>query len=125
MTGKTSSLLGACSAALLNALKALGNINDEIPLISPNIIEPIQKLKVNSLGNHNPRLHTDEVLIALAISATTNPVSHLAMQQLDKLKGCEAHSTVILSQVDVNTFRKLNCNLTCEDQYQTKKLYHR
>ena len=94
-------------------------------MISPNIIEPIQKLKVNSLGNHNPRLHTDEVLIALAISATTNPVSHLAMQQLDKLKGCEAHSTVILSQVDVNTFRKLNCNLTCEDQYQTKKLYHR
>ena len=125
VTGKTSSLLGACSAALLNALKALGNINDEIPLISPNIIEPIQKLKVNSLGNHNPRLHTNEVLIALAISATTNPVSHLAMQQLDKLKGCEAHSTVILSQVDVNTFRKLNCNLTCEDQYQTKKLYHR
>lgn len=125
VTGKTSSLLGASSAALLNALKSLGHINDEIPLISPNIIEPIQKLKVNSLGNHNPRLHTDEILIALAISATTNPVSHLAMQQLDKLKCCEAHSSVILSQVDLNTFRKLNVNLTCEDQYQTKKLYHR
>ena len=125
VTGKTSALLGASSAALLNALKTLGNINDEIPLISPNIIEPIQKLKVNSLGNHNPRLHTDEVLIALAISATTNPVSHLALQQLDKLKCCEAHSTVILSQVDVNTFRKLNVNLTCEDRYQTKKLYHK
>ena len=125
VTGKTTSLLGASSAALLNALKALGNINDEIPLISPNIIEPIQKLKVNSLGNHNPRLHTDEILIALSISATTNPVSHLALQQLDKLKDCEAHSTVILSQVDANTFRKLNVNLTCEDRYQTKKLYHR
>lgn len=125
VTGKTTSLLGASSAALLNALKKLGNINDIIPLISPNIIEPIQKLKVGSLGNHNPRLHTDEVLIALAISATTNPVSHLALQQLDKLKNCEAHSTVILSQVDAGTFRKLKVNLTCEDQYQTKKLYHR
>lgn len=125
VTGKTTSLLGASSAALLNALKTLGNINDEIPLISPNIIEPIQKLKVNSLGNHNPRLHTDEIMIALSISATTNPVSHLALQQLDKLKGCEAHSTVILSQVDANTFRKLAMNLTCEDKYQTKRLYHR
>lgn len=125
VTGKTSSLLGASAAALLNALKMLGNINDAIPLISPNIIEPIQKLKVNGLGNNNPRLHTDEILIALAISATTNPVSHLAMQQLEKLKCCEAHSTVILSQVDRNTFRKLNVNLTCEPCYQTKKLYHK
>lgn len=124
VTGKTTSLLGASSAALLNALKALGNINDEIPLISPNIIEPIQKLKVNALGNHNPRLHTDEVLIALSISATTNPVSHHAYQMLDKLRNCEAHSTVILSSVDANTFRKLHVNLTCEDKYQTKKLYH-
>ena len=124
VTGKTTSLLGASSAALLNALKALGHINDEIPLISPNIIEPIQKLKVNALGNHNPRLHTDEVLIALSISATTNPVSHHAYQMLDKLNGCEAHSTVILSSVDANTFRKLHVNLTCEDKYQTKKLYH-
>lgn len=125
VTGRTSPLLGASSAALLNALKVLGHIHDDIPLISPNIIEPIQKLKVNSLGNHNPRLHTDEILIALAISATTNPVSHLALQQLEKLKDCEAHSTVILSQVDANTFRKLKINLTCEPQYQTKKLYHR
>lgn len=124
VTGKTTSLLGASSAALLNALKALGHINDEIPLISPNIIEPIQKLKVNALGNHNPRLHTDEVLIALSISATTNPVSHHAYQMLDQLSNCEAHSTVILSSVDANTFRKLHVNLTCEDKYQTKKLYH-
>ncbi|MEG0527176.1 DUF1846 domain-containing protein [Amedibacillus sp. YH-ame10] len=124
VTGKTTSLLGASSAALLNALKALGNINDEIPLISPNIIEPIQKLKVNTLGNSNPRLHTDEVLIALSISATTNPVSHLALQMLDRLASCEAHSTVILSSVDANTFRKLHMNLTCENKYQTKKLYH-
>lgn len=124
VTGKTTSLLGASAAALLNALKVLGNINDEIPLISPNIIEPIQKLKVNALGNHNPRLHTDEVLIALSISATTNPVSHHAYQMLNKLHNCEAHSTVILSSVDADTFRKLHINLTCEDRYQTKKLYH-
>ena len=117
-------MLGASSAALLNALKALGNINDEISLISPNIIEPIQKLKGELSGNHNPRLHTDEILIALSISATTNPVSHSALQQLDKLKDCEAHSTVVV-EVDANTFRKLNVNLTCEDRYQTKKLYHR
>lgn len=125
VTGKTSPLLGASAAALLNALKAIGNIDDSIPLISPNIIEPIQKLKVNNLGNNNPRLHTDEVLIALSISATTNPISHMALKQLSKLKGCEAHSSVILSEVDKNVFRKLNVNLTTEAQYQTKKLYHR
>lgn len=125
VTGKTSPLLGASAAALLNALKALGNIDDTIPLISPNIIGPIQKLKINNLGNNNPRLHTDEVLIALSISATTNPISHLALSQLEKLKCCEAHSTVILSEVDKNVFRKLHVNLTTEAQYQTKKLYHR
>lgn len=125
VTGKTSSLLGAASAAILNALKELGNIDDRIPLISPNIIEPIQRLKVENLGNNNPRLHMDEILIALAISATTNPLSHLAMNQLEKLKNCEAHSSVILSDVDVNVFRKLNINLTCEPKYHTKKLYHK
>jgi len=124
VTGKTSPLLGASAAALLNALKALGNIDDSIPLISPAIIEPIQKLKINNLGNNNPRLHTDEILIALSISAVTNPISHLALKQLEFLKDCEAHSTVILSEVDKNIFRKLKINLTMEAQYQTKKLYH-
>ncbi len=85
VTGKTSALLGASAAALLNALKVLGNIDDEMLLISPNIIEPIQKLKVNHLGNNNPRLHTDEVLIALSISATTNEIAHTALKQLEKL----------------------------------------
>lgn len=124
VTGKTSALLGASAAALLNALKALCNIDDNILLISPSIIEPIQKLKVKNLGNNNPRLHTDEVLIALSISATTNPISHMALKALEKLKYCEAHSTVILSEVDRNVFRKLNVNLTTEARYQTKKLYH-
>ena len=125
ITGKTSTLLGASSACLLNALKQLGGINDNIPLISPNVIEPIQKLKVEHLGNHNPRLHTDEILIALAIAATNNPVSHLAMQQLKKLKNCEVHSTVLLSDADAVTFKKLGMNLTCVPVYQKKKLYHR
>ena len=125
ITGKTSSLLGASSAMLLNALKTLGGIDDRIELISPSIIEPIQDLKVNHLGNHNPRLHTDEVLIALSICAVTDPLAETAMQQIEKLKGCEVHSSVILAQVDTNTFRKLGVNLTCEPVYQSKKLYHK
>ena len=124
VTGKTSDLLGASAALLLNALKALGNIQHDIHLLSPIVIEPIQRLKTRHLGNHNPRLHTDEILIALCISAATNPTAALAMKQLDNLRGCEAHSTVILSQVDANTFKKLGVNLTCEPRYQTKKLYH-
>ncbi len=125
VTGKTSKLLGASSAALLNALKKLGGIQDDMHLISPIVIEPIQDLKVNHLGNHNPRLHVDEVLIALSISAATNPTAEMAMRQLDKLKGCEAHSSVILSGVDSSTFRKLGLNVTCEPRYQTKKLFHK
>ena len=125
VTGKTSSLLGASSAALLNALKELGGIPDHLHLISPSTIEPIQDLKVRHLGNHNPRLHTDEILIALSISAVTNETAALALAQLEKLKGCEAHSSVILSQVDDSVFRKLGVNLTCEPVYQTKKLYHK
>ena len=125
ITGKTSKLLGASSALLLNVLKTLGNIQDGVHLISPIVIEPIQHLKVEHLGNHNPRLHMDEVLIALSISAATNPTAELAMQQLDKLRGSEAHSSVILSSVDVGVFRKLGINLTCEPRYQSKKLYHK
>ena len=125
VTGKTSSLLGASAAALLNALKALGGIDHKILLISPNVIEPIQNLKTHHLGNHNPRLHTDEVLIALSICATLNPVAGQALQQLSKLRDCEAHSTVILSSVDDSTFRKLGVRLTCEPRYQTKKLFHK
>ncbi len=118
VTGKTSELLGASSALLLNALKTLGGISDEIHLISPVIIEPIQELKVRHLGNRNPRLHTDEVLIALSICAATNPTAKLALEQLDRLRGCEVHSSVILSPVDEKVFRRLGVNITCEPQYQ-------
>ena len=124
VTGKTSSLLGASSAALLNALKAIAGIDDEVDVISPEILEPIQKLKIENLGNHNPRLHTDEVLIALSISAVNNPESARAFNAISGLKYAEVHSTVILSQVDSSTFRKLGANLSCEPKYQTKKLYH-
>ena len=118
VTGKTSNLLGAASAVLMNALKALGGIRDELHLISPVAIDPIQHLKVDHLGNRNPRLHTDEVLIALSISAATNPLAELAMEQLSKLRGCDVHSSVILSPVDEKTFKRLGMNLTCEPRYQ-------
>ncbi|MCF0164336.1 MAG: DUF1846 domain-containing protein [Bacteroidales bacterium] len=124
ITGRTSKLLGASSAMLLNALKHLAKIDPEIKLISPSVIQPICHLKVEHLGNNNPRLHTDEVLIALSICALTNPSAEMAMEQLEKLGGCEVHSSVILSQVDMGVFRKIGVNLTCEPVYQTKKLYH-
>lgn len=124
VTGKTSSLLGASAAVLLNALKKLGGIDDDIELISPTVIAPVQRLKVDYLGNHNPRLHTDEVLIALAVSAVMSPMAATALEQLNKLAGCEAHSSVILAQTDAKTFKKLGVNITCEPKYQVKKLYH-
>ena len=124
LTGKTSTLLGASSALILNALKVLAGIDDSAKLISPQVIEPIMELKVNYLGNHNPLLHIDEILIALSVEANTNPEAKAAYDQLPNLAGLEAHSSVILSQVDVGVFKKLGVNLTCEPRYQTKKLFH-
>ncbi len=118
VTGKTSELLGASSALLLNALKTLANLPDELHLIAPAVLDPIRHLKVDHLGNRNPRLHTDETLIALSISAATNPTAELAMEQLSKLRGCEVHSSVILSAVDERTFKRLGVNLTCEPRYK-------
>ena len=118
VNGKTSDLLGASSALLLNALKHLANLPDELHMISPAAIEPIQHLKIDHLGNRNPRLHTDETLIALSISAATNPTAELAMEQLSKLRGCDVHSSVILSSVDEKIFKRLGVNLTCEPRYK-------
>jgi len=117
VTGRTTDLLGASSALLLNALKKLAGMPDELHLISPVVLDPIQHLKVDHLGNRNPRLHTDETLIALSICAATNPMAEMAMQQLSKLRGCEVHSSVILSPVDERTFKRLGVNLTCEPRY--------
>ena len=125
ITGKTSLLLGCVSAMLLNALKTMAGIDDDIHLISPEVIEPVQDLKVNHLGGNNPRLHTDEVLVALSICAVSDPRAEAAMQQLENLKNCEMHSSVILSPVDESTLKKLGINLTCEPVYQSKKLYHK
>ena len=124
VTGKTSRLLGATSAALLNALKTLADIDDRIDLISPEILEPITNLKVKSFGSKNPRLHPNELLIALSICAVTDPIAAKAQEQLPLLRRCEMHSSVILSENDENTMKKLGIHLTCEPVYESKRLYH-
>ena len=125
VTGKTKDLLGCASAMLLNALKTLAGIPDEVKLISERVIEPIQRLKVTSLHNRNPRLHTDEVLIALSICAVDDPFAARAIAQLPRLKGLEAHASVLLSPVDEDTFRRLGVNLTCQPKHETQRLYYR
>ena len=126
VTGKTGPLLGAASSALLNALKKLAGIDQEIDLVSSRAIEPIQTLKTNYLGSRNPRLHTDEILIALSSSAAENETAAIALRQLSKLKGCDMHSTVILSSVDADTLKKLGMNLTCDPVYEeTGRKYHK
>ena len=117
VTGRTSALLGATSAALLNALKAVRGLSEEIHVISPDVIEPLQGLKTNHFGSKNPRLHTDETLIALSICAANDPIAKDMLDGLSALKGSEAHSTVLLSQVDENVFKKLGINLTSEAVY--------
>ena len=124
ITGKTSSLLGASSAMLLDSLKHLAGIPDEVRLLSPMVIEPIQNLKTKQLGHNNPRLHMDEVLVALSVCALTDYNAKIALEKLPELRHCEVHSSVILSQVDVGVFRRLGVNLTSEPSYQTSKLYH-
>ncbi len=125
VTGKTSRLLGATSAALLNALKTLAGIDDRIDLISPEILEPITSLKVNIFGSKNPRLHPNELLIALSICAVTDPIAAKAQEQLPNLRSCELHSSVILVENDEYTLKKLGINLTCEPCYESKRLFHR
>lgn len=124
ITGKTSNLLGASAALILNVIKDLAGIDHKIKVISPESIEPIQKLKVDYLKSKNPRLHTDEVLIALSASAAGNPVARKAMEQLHKLDGCQAHTSVMLSDIDIKTFKKLGVQLTCEAEYETNQVYH-
>ena len=125
VTGKTTDLMGCASSLLLNALKALGDINMDLDLISPQVISPICQLKTDNLGNHNPRLHSDEVLIALCISAVTNPVAAMAMKQLEKLRGCDAHFSVIPSGVDERLYKKLGVNVSSEPRYEQTRLYHK
>lgn len=125
VTGKTGDLLGAASSALLNALKQLAGIDDSVDLLSPESISPIQTLKTNYLGSRNPRLHTDEILIALSSSVVANPLADKALKQMPKLYACDVHSTVILSAVDKDTFKRLGMNLTCEPAYEEEKRFHK
>ena len=126
VTGKTGDLLGASASALLNALKELAGIDHEVDLVSATSIAPIQKLKTDYLGSRNPRLHTDEILIALSTSAADNALAAKALEQLPKLNGCDAHSTVILSSVDDKMFKRLGIQLTCEPRYEEEeRLYHK
>ena len=126
VTGKTSELMGCSAAALLNALKALSGVGGHgVHLIAQSAIEPIQTVKVKYLGSNNPRLHSDEVLIALASSANADHKAAQALGVLAQLKGCQAHCSVMLSPPDEMTYKKLGIQLTCEPQYQSNKLYHR
>lgn len=125
VTGKTSSLFGAAAALILNALKRLAGIDKSVKLLPPEVIEPIKELKINNLGHHNPRLHTDETLVALCVSAATNPDAALAQKQLSLLKGCDAHFSVIPSSVDEKIYKRLGINVSCEPKYEVTKLYHK
>ena len=125
ITGKTSSLLGASAALMLNALKALAGIDKEVDLISPTVIEPITKLKTQNLGHHTPRLHSDEMLVALCVSAVSDPNAALAQKQLEKLRGLNAHFSVIPSAVDEKIYKRLGVNVSCEPVYEVSKLYHK
>ncbi len=124
VTGKTSSILGPSAALLLNALKTLAGIDKEYDLISRDTLEPICRLKTQHLRNRNPRLHSDEVLIALSICSASDPLAARALSELENLRGCDAHFTVILSSVDEKTYKKLGINVTCQPKYQVRKLYH-
>ena len=123
VTGKTSDLLGASAALILNALKELAGIDHDMHLISPTALEPIQKVKTEFLGSKNPRLHIDEALIALSISASSNPVAEQALRQVPNLKGCQAHVSVMLANVDIRLFQKLSIQVTSEPRYEKKPIY--
>ena len=125
VTGKTSSLLGASAALLLNALKAMAGIDHKLKLIPASVIEPISRLKTGNLGHRNPRLHSDEVLIALAISGLTNPLAAMVQEQLSSLRGCDAHFSVIISEEDEKLYKRLGIHVSCEPRYEVKKLYHK
>ncbi len=125
VTGKTSDTLGAASALILNSLKTLGGIDDSLELIAASVLEPICELKTNYLKHKNPRLHTDEVLIALTISALSDPIAKQALAQLDNLKGSEAHFSVIIGDEDTKLLKRLGINISCEPHYENKRLFHK
>ena len=114
ITSKSSPLLGCSAALLLNATKHLAGIDHDAKLIPQSLIEPVQKTKIEYLGGKNPRLHTDEVLVALSVLSKDDEQCRQALEQLPRLRGCQVHSTVMLSEVDRKIFKKLGCGLTCD-----------
>ena len=124
LTGKSSAVMNATAATILNAVKCFANISDEIHLISPVILEPIINLKSKTLGSKNTALNCEEILIALSICAATNPMAQVAMEKLVMLKGCQAHSTAIITENDDQTFRKLGIEITCDAEYPSERLYY-
>ena len=125
VTGKNSSLLGPSAALLLNAIKALAGIDKELDLLPSSIIAPISDMKISHLGHRNPRLHSDEVLIALSISAVTNPLAERVLKKLDDLRGCDAHFSVIISEEDEKLYKRLGIHVSCQPRYEIKRLYHK
>ena len=124
ITGKTSSMLGATSSMLLNALKALAGLDDDLYILAPESLEPIQRLKTAYLGSRNPRLHTDEVLVALSISAANHEDAARALEQLPKLAGCQVHTSVMLSLVDIKQLKRLSIQLTMESKYENNRIHY-
>ena len=124
VTGRTSDLMDASAAAILNSIKRLANISDDILLLSPVILETIQKMKVEELGNKMTALNANEVLIALSISAVTNPTAQLAYEQLANLDGVEAHSTVMLNKDDEQVLKKLGMNVTSDPVFSSENLFY-
>lgn len=125
VTGKNSSLLGPSAALLLNAIKALAGIDKDLDLLPSSIIAPISDMKISHLGHRNPRLHSDEVLIALSISAVTNPLAERVLKKLDDLRGCDAHFSVIISEEDEKLYKRLGIHVSCQPRYEIKRLYHK
>lgn len=125
VTGKTGNLLGAASALLMNALKGVSGVDDDVDVISDDVLEPICHLKTEHLGNRNPRLHSNETLLALTISSSTNPLAELLIDNADKLRGCDAYFSVIISSTDEKLYKTLGINVCCEPKYEQHRYYHK
>ncbi|MEF2845557.1 MAG: DUF1846 family protein, partial [Eggerthellaceae bacterium] len=125
VTGKTSDLLGAASSLLMNALKGVAGVDEDIYVISDEVIEPICRLKTSTLHSKNPRLHSDETLLALSVSSATDPLAKMLIDHAGDLRGCDAFFSVIISPTDEKLYRTLGINVCCEPKYEQRSYYHR
>ena len=125
VTGKTSDLLGAASSLLMNALKGVAGVDEDLFVISDEVIEPICDLKTSTLHAKNPRLHSDETLLALSVSSATDPIAKQLVDAADQLRGCDAFFSVILSPTDEKLYRTLGINICCEPKYEQRRYFHK